>query len=142
MKSKPKKLMVELLKNLLEKLFRAKTIFDGEKLKLTASVPVGLGGEMNLMFWEDVDGAPVLVLNVPPLPWGVDEEVLVLLKELLEWRYGELPKSVKYGSAAFRGHKFYGWKPNDFNLMYVYLWDKTGWSEARLNELILKGETK
>ena len=47
MKSKPKKLMVELLKNLLEKLFRAKTIFDGEKLKLTASVPVGLGGEMN-----------------------------------------------------------------------------------------------
>lgn len=136
-----KKSVVYLLANLLEKLFRAKIDLDEERLKLTASVPIGVAGEMNLIFWENISGWPVLVLNMPPQPWGVNQGAYTLLMEVLEWSYARVPKPINYIS-EFKGYKFSGWQPDSFNPMYVYLWNSAGWGELRVNRLILGGEEK
>lgn len=133
------KKLVVLLDVLLRKMFGAKTVLDMDALKLTASLLVGFNLKLNLMFWEDVGGSPVLVVNMPPLPWGSGQMVWVLLIQLLEWNYGWIPKPIVY-QTEFKDYKFSGWKPDSHNPMYVYLWNDRGWKELSLNKLILEGE--
>ena len=132
------KKLVVLLDVLLRKMFGAKTFLNMGGLKLMASVSFDHGQEINLVFFENVDGYPVLMVNMPDFSDGSD--CWILLRELLEWYCGSMPAPIVYKNDEFRGHKFKGWKPKWFYPIYVYLWNNKGWSKYSLNKLILKGE--
>jgi hypothetical protein len=131
--------MLSALDGLLRDKFAARTTLNMDTLKLTASLSI-YGGreEVNLMLFGNVDGYPVLVMNMPMVPWNT-EFWKSFTGFLGDYGY-QFPKPRIY-TDEFRGYKIEGWEANNFNPIYVYLWGGgKGWGELRLNRLILEGK--
>lgn len=126
-----------LLRNLVKNVFHVEPEFDEKNKSLVASIPIGYNEMINLKYYENIDGYPVLVLNMPEILWGKGDKFYLQLISALRWKPTRKSKIYKFGPEEFNGHPFHGWQPNDFYPMRVYLWNKKGWNETRINRLIL-----
>lgn len=128
--------VISLIKVISEIQFFAKTSYDEKKKMLIVSFQVENGEKVNLKFYESLDGHPVLILNMPEtFPGGKADRFYSLLAFFLQWQYKEkMPKPKEYN---FKSHHFYDWQPNDSHSINVYLWNKEGMNQAKINNLIL-----
>lgn len=128
--------LASLLQAISEEIFHAETNYDETTKKLTVSMSIGVRDSMNLKFYENYGGYPILVTNIPPNFWGIGVLYFLLFTVILKWRYGFIPKPWKFES-EFVGYQFYGWKANSIYPMKVYLWNDSNWNMAKINQLIL-----
>lgn len=93
---------------------------------------------INLVFYENCGGYPVLVLNmIPEMLSGKAKFYLSLLQRILKWRYRFFPEPYIFRSGEFEGYHFNGWEPNGYFPMFVHIWNDQGWNSAKIRKLIL-----
>lgn len=127
---------VVLLNDILKNVYNAKSVLDEKIMSLVASVPIDHDDFIN--FWlQNIDGHPVLMLNMPEILWGKGDKCYLQIINTLRWRSTRKSKVFKVDSGEFRGHTFRGWQPNVFYPIKVFVWNKKDWNEYKRNKLIL-----
>ena len=130
------KSVVTILNKISIEVFHAETELNEKASRLVVSVPIEGNDWIHLIFYEKIRKFPVLVLNMPPMPWR-NNTYCRFLMNFLEWYFGGLPEPIESVSEEFLGHTFHGWQPNCFNPIQVYSWSKKVLSKTEINDFVL-----
>jgi len=132
------KSVVNYLKRVSEEEYQASTTLSEDASKLVISVPVENNEKIHLKFYENIDGHPILILNMPEtFSGGKAQKYHLWLMNFLKWKYCDDDQMPNPRVCDFKGHQFGDWQPNDSYFISVYSWDKKIPNGTTINRMIL-----